>query len=197
LAVIAPGRGDRPLVTWSLLGVSILVSLYSDFGADIGAIRGWFISEYQGAGLPEIRGGELWRLITPIFLHFAWFHLAFNGIWMWQLGTLIEQRLGPWDLGALVAVIGVGSNVAQYLSSGPLFGGLSGVVYGLLGYFWIQGRCNPRFGLVLNNAVVYLMLGWFVLCWIGVIPNVANWAHTAGLALGMAAAWVSARLGRP
>ncbi|MBS1270750.1 MAG: Rhomboid protease GlpG [Gammaproteobacteria bacterium] len=191
------GRKDLPLVTLILLGISVLVSLYSSFGSQLEPIRGWFITEYLDAGLPEIRSGELWRLLSPIFLHFAWFHLAFNGIWMWQLGSIIETRLGPWGLLTLVVIIGSGSNLAQYLSTGPLFGGLSGVVYGLLGYFWIQGRCNPRFGLVLNNAVVYLMLGWFVLCWVGIIPNVANWAHTAGLGLGMGAAWISYRLGRP
>jgi len=190
-------RRDLPLLTIGLLAVSTLVSLYSGFGDQIRPIRGWFITEYLDAGLPEIRAGELWRLITPIFLHFAWFHLAFNAIWMWQLGSVIEERLGPWDLGALVLVIGVGANVAQFLSTGPLFGGLSGVVYGLLGYFWVQGRFNPRFGLVLHNAVVYLMLGWFVLCWLGIIPNVANWAHTAGLVLGVACAGVSCLLGRP
>lgn len=190
-------RNDWPVITISLIAVSAAVSLYSGFGSQLAPIRGWFITEYLDAGLPEISAGQLWRLITPIFLHFAWFHLAFNGIWMWQLGSIIEQRLGPWDLAALVVVIGVGSNVAQFLSTGPLFGGLSGVVYGLLGYFWVQGRFNPRFGLVLNNIVVYLMLGWFILCWIGIIPNVANWAHTAGLGLGMAAAWVSYKLGRP
>lgn len=190
-------RQDAPLVTLSLLGISVLVAMYSGFGARLEPIRGWFITEYLNAGLPEIASGQLWRLITPIFIHFAWFHLLFNGIWMWQLGSVVEKRLGPWDLATLVVVIGIGSNIAQFLSTGPLFGGLSGVVYGLLGYFWVQGRFNPRFGLALNNVVVYLMLGWFVLCWVGVIPNVANWAHTAGLVLGMAAAGVSYKLGRP
>lgn len=190
-------RNDWPPVTLFLLGVSLLVALYSNFGAQLQPIRGLFITEYVNAGLPEIRSGQLWRLITPIFLHFAWFHLLFNGVWMWQLGSLIEKRLSSLDLALLVVVIGIGSNVAQFLSTGPAFGGLSGVVYGLLGYFWVQGRFNPRFGLILNNVVVYIMLAWFGLCWIGVIPNVANWAHTAGLVLGMAAAWVSYRLGRP
>lgn len=190
-------RNDWPPVTVLLLGISLAVALYSGFGAQLEPVRGLFITEYIGVGLPEIASGQVWRLITPIFLHFAWFHLLFNGIWMWQLGSLIEQRLSPWDLVVLVLVIGMGSNIAQFLSTGPAFGGLSGVVYGLLGYFWVQGRCNPRFGLVLNNVVVYIMLGWFALCWIGVIPNVANWAHTAGLMLGMAAAWVSYQFGRP
>lgn len=205
-------RKDLPLVTLSLVGLSVLVFLYSVLVSNLStmggfsitlrpeglrAIEGLFITLHPGAGLPEVRAGQFWRVITPIFLHFHLLHIGFNSVAMWVLGSVLERRMGAGHMVALVAIIGIGSNLAEYTGTGPWFGGLSGVVYGLLGYFWIQGRSNPRFGLILHNHVVYLMLGWFVLCWIGVIPNVANWAHTAGLGLGMAAAWVSARLGIP
>ena len=188
---------DLPIVTVTLIGLSIAATLYSNFGTNLQHMRILLITDYLNAGLPEVSSGQIWRLVTPIFLHFAWYHLAFDALWMWQLGSVIERRMGPWDLAALVVVIAVGSNFAQFLSTGPLFGGLSGVVYGLLAYFWVQGRFNPRFGLVLYDNVVYIMLGWFVLCWIHVIPNVANWAHTGGLLIGLAAGWVSYKLGRP
>jgi GlpG protein len=188
---------DLPVVTLALIGLSIAATLYAGFGSNRGHVYALLITEYANAGLPEIRDGQLWRLITPIFLHFAWYHLAFDALWMWQLGSVIERRMGPGHLLLLVLVIGIGSNLTQFVGVGPAFGGLSGVVYGLLAYFWVQGRFNPRFGLVLYNNVVYLMLIWFVLCWVHVIPNVANWAHTGGLAIGLAAGWVSWKLGRP
>jgi GlpG protein len=205
-------RKDLPYVTLVLIGISVLVFLYSvlisNLSTPVGfsmtqreaglkAVEGLFITLQPEAALPEVRSGQFWRIITPIFLHFHLLHIAFNSVAMWVLGSVLERRMGAGDMVVLVLVIGIGSNLAEYLGTGPWFGGLSGVVYGLLGYFWIQGRFNPRFGLRLHNHVVYLMLGWFVLCWINVIPNVANWAHTAGLGLGMAAAWVSYQLGRP
>jgi GlpG protein len=205
-------RKDLPYVTLVLIGTSVLVFLYSVLisnlstpagfsmtqrEAGLRAVEGLFITLWPEAGLPEVRSGQFWRIITPIFLHFHLLHIVFNSVAMWVLGSVLERRMGAGDMVVLVLVIGIGSNLAEYLGTGPWFGGLSGVVYGLLGYFWIQGRFNPRFGLRLHNHVVYLMLGWFVLCWINVIPNVANWAHTAGLGLGMAAAWVSYQLGRP
>lgn len=196
----------------TLVGVSVAVFLYAVLISNLRTLGGWsfsleeaglraitglFITVYPDAGLPEVRSGQFWRLITPIFLHFHLLHITFNSVAMWVLGSVLERRMGPGHLIVLVLATGLGSNLAEYAGGSPWFGGLSGVVYGLLGYFWVQGRSNPRFGLRLRSEVVYLMLGWFVLCWVEIIPNVANWAHTAGLGLGMAAGWLSYRLGRP
>jgi membrane associated rhomboid family serine protease len=67
-----------------------------------------------------------------------------------------------------------------------LFGGMSGVVYGLLAYVWMQGRYNQRFGYALHKSTAVMMLVWFVLCWTGLLGPIANWAHTTGLLIGLA-----------
>ncbi|QQR90927.1 MAG: rhomboid family intramembrane serine protease [Myxococcales bacterium] len=69
----------------------------------------------------------------------------------------------------------------------PLFGGMSGIVYGLLGYLWIRGKYDPSYGIRLNPQIVMFMLGWFVLCLTGLVGHVANVVHGAGLFMG--AAW--------
>jgi GlpG protein len=137
--------------------------------------------------LPEVRHGEVWRLITPIFIHMNLVHLLFNLLWLKDLGSMIESRKGSWTLLLLVLVIGVGSNVAQDVVSGASFGGMSGVVYGLFGYVWMRGKLDPASGLPLAPTTVLIMVGWFFLCLFQLpfMPPAANTVHGAGLAMGM------------
>lgn len=172
-------------VTPILITVSVLVTLASSFGQNRQLLSPLFISEYIGGGMREVLHGQIWRLFTPIFMHFGPFHLLFNMLWLFDLGGMLERVQGSLRLSILVVIIAVVANVAQYFWAGPDFGGMSGVSYGLLGYVWIQGRLNPRSGVVLHAYLVVMMLAWFVLCWVGVIGNVANMAHSIGFACGL------------
>lgn len=132
---------------------------------------------------PLIEQGEIWRLVTPIFMHGDFLHLLFNMWWLIDLGGLVERRLGWWRYVILVLMIAISSNWGQYLYSGPNFLGMSGVVYGLFGYAWVRGRLEPTSGLYLRPDVAIWMIGWFVFCLVGPMP-VANAAHGVGLAAG-------------
>ena len=171
-------------VTATLIASSIVIALISGLGRDFQLLHFLFISEYR-QGLPEIINGQIWRLFTPIVIHFGILHIAFNLLWLYQLGSAIEQRQTSKRMLILVIIISLLSNLAQYLWDGPLFGGMSGVVYGLLGYVWAQGRFNPRSGLGLDKNIALMMLIWFVVCWMGLVGNIANMAHTMGLLCGV------------
>ena len=179
-----------PPLTIALVAISIGVYLLMTFGNIQAVIGPLLISEYVRPTLPEIANGQLWRLVTPLFLHFGIFHITFNMLWTWELGRIIEWRQGPLVLGVLTLVSGIAANLAQYFVSGPLFGGMSGVIFAYLGYVWTQERTNPRFGIRINPAILKLMLGWFLICWTGILEklfglSVANTAHTAGLVAGI------------
>ena len=181
-----------PPLTIALIAISVVVAVVSKLGASEQVLDYLFIADPNGGGLGAIASGQVWRLITPIFIHFGLMHIVFNMMWMWDLGKLVEMRRGTLFLAAFVVIDGVASNLTQYLLAGsPFFGGMSGVVYGLLGFVWMQGHYNPRFGYKLNQPTVVMMLVWFVLCWAGVLGPIANWAHTAGLLIGTAWGFVS------
>lgn len=180
-----------PPVTAALIAISVLVALLSGLGASKAVLAPLYIADPHSYGFQSILSGQIWRLITPIFIHYGILHIVFNMMWLWDLGLVIELRKGHLFLLGFIFVVGIASNLAQFILSGsPYFGGMSGVVYGLLGYIWIHGRRNPRFGVTLHKPIVVMMLAWFVLCWFGIFGPIANWAHTAGLVMGMALGYI-------
>jgi len=139
----------------------------------------------------EIREGELWRLVTPIFVHGDTLHLLFNMYMLWQLGSMVEWSLGWLRYAALVLVLAVVSNLAQFAWAGPNFVGMSGVVYGLFGYAWIRSQLDPTCGLYVSSDLVFMMIAWFFLCMTPLIHGVANAAHAGGLVAGGVLGWLS------
>lgn len=134
---------------------------------------------------------QLWRWFTPMLLHFDPTHLVFNLAWWLYLGRQIEQRLGAATLLNITLSVALVSNAAQYFMVGPHFGGLSGVVYGLFGYFWLTGRLNPAQGINISSGLAGFMLLWLALGFFDVLwVSMANWAHLGGLVAGLFWAWL-------
>lgn len=172
-------------VTIIVLVISIGTFLLQQFSTDKEFILNYYFSQYK-SGFPEILNGEVWRAITPAFLHFGWMHIIFNMMWWKDLGNIIEYSRGKKFLILFFVVSAIFSNFSQYFISGPAFGGMSGVVYALLGYLWMNKKFNPSTEFSLPKSDVALMVGWFFLCLFGVFSfGVANMAHAGGLTLGM------------
>lgn len=160
--------------------------------------------EKQRLALVSLRHNpwELWRLITPIFIHLSWLHLLFNMLWLHDLGSTIENRFGTPRFCLMVVLIAILSVVAQSLAPagwGPFgggynHGGMSGVVYGLFGFAWIRTRFDPGSGIHMRPDTVVLMVAWLFICVLltqNEILNIANVAHLVGLAAGMAISWAT------
>jgi GlpG protein len=146
---------------------------------------------YQLLPLREsLQHGHLWRLITPAFLHFGFIHFLFNSMWMWDLGRRLEIILGRLGFIVFFALVAAFSNLAQYLwQPNTLFGGMSGVVYALLGFVMVSHKLKPHPLTAVPIGVIGFMLFWLVLCMSGAIDvfiggGVANAAHLGGLIAG-------------
>ncbi|MEN6336141.1 MAG: rhomboid family intramembrane serine protease [Phycisphaerales bacterium] len=186
----------------ALIAISIAVTFLTDFGKETRLTQILSISQFLDPmgqyfewnnTLPEIRRGEIWRLFTPMFLHFNILHIFFNVLWLRDLGSMIEARKTSRFMLLLTLVLAATSNVGQYLYDGPSFGGMSGVVYGLFGYIWMQSRFNPVSKLSLQPQTVLFMIVWFFVCLSGKLGGVANVAHGVGLAVGVAWGFLEAR----
>jgi GlpG protein len=197
-------------MTAAVLLLTLLVAVVTRLGADIENIRWFSFNDFRILGdylqfLPladSLAAGQWWRLITPMLLHFGLLHLAMNSLWYWELGRRIELRQGAFVLLALTLVYALVSNVAQSLTGGPsLFGGLSGVLYGLLGHCWLLQRLAPSPAFALPRGVVTMMLVWLLLCLSGLITllgfgQIANAAHVGGLVAGCLTGVASGMLAR-
>lgn len=138
-----------------------------------------------------LQNHEWWRLLGPAFIHFSVLHIVFNLLWWAMLGAKIERTLGISMLLIVFVISATVSNAAQALFSDPvqgnllLFGGLSGVVYAVMGFVWWLGWLRPSWGLSLPNSIVGFMLVWLVLGYADILwVSMANAAHTAGLISG-------------
>lgn len=180
MATIPWGLMTRVFMVLSL-GISFAMLMTG--GKDVASL--WFFSQNDELLFAEIRQGQWWRLWSPIFLHFGLLHIIFNMLVFKDFGPLVEHQHGIKRALIWVASIAACSNVAQYLVQGPQFGGMSGVLFGLLGIIWTYKIFNPKSEFSLPKSSVTMLLVWFFLCLFGLIPNIANTAHASGLTVGM------------
>lgn len=185
-------------VTALVLLATFAVALASWFGDNLQLVSWLTFTDFRIEGnsayfLPlaqSLAEGQWWRLFSPMLVHFGVLHLAMNSLWFWELGRRIEWRQGSLMLLALTLLFSLVSNFAQYLFGGPaIFGGLSGVLYGLLGHCWLFQRLAPNPWYRLPPGVIGLMLVWLLVCLSGLIDalglgQIANAAHVGGLLSG-------------
>jgi GlpG protein len=209
----SPGTGTFPL-TVGLIVACAIVSLVTEFGKqdiklfgreDVQPTKLLSISPYEQRddyivfpGLTPIAHGQVWRLFTPVLLHFGPLHLLGNMMWLYYLGSEIESRRGSWRFATLVLALAAITDLCEYFLGGlrigggglvmhyqPQFGGMSGVVFGLFGYVWMKMRYEPGLGLGLSQQAFVLSLLWFFFCFTGRAGSIANASHTSGLIVGI------------
>ena len=175
-----------------IIALAIFLTLFTNFGLNNFLEPLLFIKTNLNSSFENtyLINNEWWRLITPIFLHFSMTHLVFNCLWIYILGSRIEKLDGLSVFLFIFILTGILSNAGQFFwTQQYLFGGLSGAVYGLLGYCFIielDGR-HGRYGL--PEALYLFMFIWLLVGFTGVLSffgfgNVANTAHLIGMIAG-------------
>lgn len=185
--------------TFGLIACSLIFFLLHYIDRDQWLLRHLTISEDIVAStlgvksFHEILSGQFWRVISPIFIHKDIFHIAFNMIWLYQFGRIIEYHIGTKYFLLLVAVIAIPSNIAFYLISGPLFGGMSGVIYGLFYFMWAYDHFKIDSPFHVDPYLFKFFTGFYVLCWLLSAMGfpVANTIHGVGGLSGLIAGYIA------
>ena len=178
-----------------------MIALLSNFGSVIIFIEPFTFTQINISNLGYfssltvdqtfIDNNQWWRLVSPMFLHFSFAHLAFNCLWIYILGEKIERVDGSLIFIMIVIFTAVSSNSLQFFWNGSsLFGGLSGVIYGLIGFCMIAEMDSPRNIYDIPPGLYMFMIIWMILGFIGVLElfgfgSVANFAHLGGLVSGI------------
>lgn len=178
-------------VTLSLIAACLLVALISLLGTQTVRVAFLFYPLLAPdnlvallADLGNIR--TFLRTLTPMFLHFGELHLIFNMLWLWYFGRQLEAIHPRWLFVLLVVLTAFVSNTTQYMSSDyNNFGGMSGVVYGLVGYTWMIHSLMPRSNLQIRGSMFAVFVAALVLMEILASSWIATAAHVGGLVSGL------------
>ncbi len=153
--------------------------------------------EFYGSQLRNaILMGQVWRFMTPLFLHVSFFHIFFN---MWALnvfGKGLERMFGHWRFLLLYLLAGFSGNVFYFLLTGGPSVGASTAIFGLVaaeGVFLYQNRrlFGKGFRSAITNIIV-VVVGNLALGQI--LPGIDNWGHIGGLLGGLIFAWFAGPL---
>lgn len=134
--------------------------------------------------------GEWWRLLTAIFLHADFLHIAFNSYALFVFGTRLESIYGPGRFLALYLLAGISGSALSFALSPRASVGASGAIFGLIGglaayYYRYRKQLNTGSGPLANLITVALYNLFYGI----VVPGIDNWGHLGGLIAGTVLGW--------
>ena len=174
-------RWSQPIASLTIIGICAVIFLIEYF---IPSLYTYNHLQFR----PPVRLDWLPFTLSPVFLHFTWLHICMNLVMFWFFARQIEALIGSWCVWGLLIVVGLVSNIAQFIVSGPAFGGLSGVVMGCVSFVWAGTLHKPQFGFYVPSGLIVFLLISLVLGFFGVLDfifgPIANTAHGVGFLTG-------------
>lgn len=174
--------------TWFIIIVSCIPYLVLRNNG-LAAIAGWFMP----VTLPELfQPFSLWKVWTPTFVHYTVLHLVTN-LYLWWLFASKIEAVSRTQLVVVFFISAVVGNLSQWWVVGEKFGGLSGVVYALLGYLWVLKQYTGNKQYDFDTILGWLLIFAIPVAATGVLGKFANYAHLGGLLCGVLLAMVYIR----
>lgn len=189
-----------PKVTYALIGFTVFVyilQLLSTAVFGYAANQVDWLEVYGARFNMAIRAGELWRFITPVFLHGSPTHIFFNMYALFSIGSFVEKQFGHGRFALLYFLGAFSGNVFSFLLTGEngFSVGASTAVFGLIAaqvVFFYQNQ--KLFGgyarRVIGNSVFIIIVNLAI----GLTPGIDNWGHVGGMIGGALFTWFAGPL---
>jgi membrane associated rhomboid family serine protease len=182
-------------ITYILIAVNVIIFLLSQIPP-----LGDFIVGFSAQLNAAVLAGQVWRLVTTLFIHDGWLHLAVNMLSLFFIGRAAEIYFGSWRYLVIYFLSGIGGGIL-FLFTSPIMGivvGASGAIFGVFGAIGVFYIVNRRaLGNYAGNAIGQWLL------WLGInavisftAPDIAIYAHVGGLAIGLILAYILIPRGR-
>jgi membrane associated rhomboid family serine protease len=179
------GLGRLPLATWALLAVNVAVFLgLLEDGASLLLVSPAHLERAGAVAAPLVWRGEVWRLLTGMFVHGAVWHLGLNMWVLWQVGRVLEPVLGTLRFLLVYLASGLTGFALSLLLRPALSAGASGAIFGAVGGLLalaVLTRETPL-GRYLLRALSPFVVATLVIGYL--LPLIDNAAHVGGLVLG-------------
>jgi rhomboid protease GluP len=174
--------------TFGLIGLTILIYITQVISL---LLTGYDLVIYFGAKINEaIYAGEVWRFITPIFVHAGIWHIFVNMYSLYALGPTVESFFSTPRMLVIYFFSGICGVVFSLAFSSYTSVGASGAIFGLLGalgtFLYLHRQSLGHAGRANLQRIVIVALLNLAL---GLAPNIDNWGHLGGLLSGIALTW--------
>jgi len=141
----------------------------------------------------RVWAGEPWRLLSAVFLHVGWIHLAWNTVFGVLACRLVERALGSAGLLVVYLASGAAGSAASLLGQDEVSAGASGALFGVVGAILaLHRRGLPSWRAFFLSHATWWLLGSIVV--LGALApffvRLDHLAHAGGFAAGAAAAWL-------
>ena len=181
----------KPYVTYTLIGICVLIFIL-DYGLRLYVAWKYNInfSYVKAFGIKSneyIKMGQIWRLLTAVFLHGDITHLGFNMLALYSLGKPVETLYGRKRYIIIFILAGLMGSAASFAFTAANSLGASGAIFGLLGALIYFGTYNRELFKKIFGKQLYILLGINLVLGF-VLVYVDNFGHIGGLVGGYLAA---------
>ncbi len=194
--------GRTPYVTYALMVANIAIFIsYWPLMSDPRALNAFYV-EWSMIPARIMYDGSYLTLISSMFLHGGWMHLAGNMLFLWIFGDNLEDEMGHLPYLTFYLACGIGAGLAQMASQPyslvPTVGA-SGAIAGVMGgYLLLFPKAKVDIIIIfvfffrILPLPAWIMLGlWFAFQIFGGLSvstaggGVAYWAHAGGFVIGL------------
>ena len=173
----------KPIITYILIALCVVI-----YGADL--LLGNDLTLLGANYGPLVKDGQIWRIITCVFLHAGIFHLVCNMYALYVVGPRVEDFFGKIKFLLIYLISGIsGSLLSIGLNDKVVSVGASGAIFGLFGALLYFGYAYRGYiGAMVKSQILPVVFLNLMLSFM--IPGIDMWGHIGGLIGGVISAYM-------